>query len=416
VRVLICNQWFPPYSIGGVAQYNEFLTEGLSQRGHKVVVVSMLEKGSLEYEIRNGIHVYRVMMPGIPRLFSKMPLLGPHDRFLRNLLYSNSICRFLRKIVQEHKIDLIEYAEINGEGFYHRKYLGNLPYVIRCHTPYYLLEQTYEPGEMPFSCRFINWMEKKTIRKANGVTAPSRDLSARIEEWCDLPKNSAVPIPNLIDTDWFHPDPDYREDEILKILFVGRIERAKGIFVLADAIPEVLRKNKKVKFIFAGATRSLKGLQELKNYLSQLGCLQYCEVSGPVAKERLRELYQQCDVFVNPSTIYESFSYTNAEAMCCGKPVVTSNIGGMPQTVGDGVGGFVFKVGKSDDLAEKLSTLLDSQKLRSILGKGALYRASAFSIDSVSSHVAEYYRSLIQTQSMPQFEVLSNHSKLTRNP
>ena len=392
MNILICNQWFPPSSTGGVAQYNEYVAEGLSEAGHGVVVVSVTEDNSSQHENRNGIHVCRVKMPGIPRMFSRLPLVGRQHRFLRNLLYSKSVCRDLKQIVHNHNIDLVEYADINGEGFFHRKYLRNVPYIVRCHTPYYLLEQTYDPGEMPFSCRFLNWMEKKTIKRANGVTAPSQDLAERIERWCELPSNSVVSIPNPIDTDWFCPDPYYKAGVVTKILFVGRIEKAKGIYVLADAMPKVVKTHTKVRFIFAGEPRNERGLSDFKSYLNKLGIQEYCEFAGGVTREKLRELYQQCDIFVNPSTIYESFSYTNAEAMACGKPVITSDIGGMPETVGDMIGGLVFRNKDSRDLAEKVSMLILNEELRHKLEKQARKRSKHYSVVNVIDKIMSFYQ------------------------
>ena len=397
MNIGICNQWYPPFSCGVVAQYNENLAKSVSRSGHKVVVVSSLVNGGDKRDYCEGVHVYRIPMPQIPYRFSKLPVIGMQSRFLRNMLYGYSVCKYLRAIVEKYQIQLVEYAEINGEGFFHRRYLGRLPYVVRCHTPYFLLEQTYEPGEMPFSCRYVNWMERKTIREANGVTAPSMDLAARIEDWCDLPMGAVVPIPNGIDTEWFHPAPDYCEEDVLKILFVGRIERAKGVFVLAKAIPDVVGGNRDVSFIFAGGPRTQKGFEELKSYLRQRGALQYCEFTGVVTKKELCKLYQQCDIFVNPSTIYESFSYTNAEAMACGKPVVTSDMGGMPETVGDEVGGLVFPTSDARDLAKKLCRLIEDRDLRLRLGAQARDRSVRHhSTQSVIDKVFSHYEGLLR--------------------
>lgn len=395
MNILICNQWYPPFSYGGVAQYNEHLAKGLTEKGHNVVVVSTLAAGSKNYVFNEGVPTYRIPKPEFPYWFSKLPFIGRQNRFLRNLLYSNSVCQFLKTVVSEHRIDVVEYAEINGEGFFHRKHLGNLPYVIRCHTPYYLLEQTYEPGEMPFSCRFINWMERKAIMRANGVTAPSKDLARRIEKWCNLLEGVVHPIPNVIDTHWLHPDLDYQSDNVVKILFVGRIERAKGIFILADAIPMVIENYKNVKFVFAGGARTSKVLHEFKTYLEQSDSFRHCDLLGFVTKERLLEHYQRCDIFVNPSTIYESFSYTNAQAMACGKPVVTSDMGGMPETIGNTIGGLVFRSKDSSDLAAKLCSLIEDASLRENLGNKARKKSLDYSKEIVVDKLIVLYENLV---------------------
>jgi glycosyltransferase involved in cell wall biosynthesis len=255
-----------------------------------------------------------------------------------------------------------------------------------------LLEKTYEPGEMPFSCRFLNWMEKMAIKHADGRTAPSHDLAQRIEKWCGFPTGGVVPIPNPVDTDWFCPNSEYEAGEVLKVLFVGRIEKAKGIYVLADAVPKVEKTHTKVRFIFAGEPRNEKGLADFKSYLNKLGVLGYCEFAGGVTREKLRELYQQCDIFVNPSTIYESFSYTNAEAMACGKPVITSDMGGMPETVGNMIAGLVFRNKDDQDLAGKLLLLISSEELRQKLGDQARERSMQYSVANVTNKIISFYQ------------------------
>lgn len=113
--------------------------------------------------------------------------------------------------------------------------------------------------------------------------------------------------------------------------------------------------------------------------MRELNVLGHFEFTVGVSREKLRGLYQHCDTFVNPSTIYESFSYANAEAMACGKPVIASDMGGMPETVGDGIEGLVFRSEDSQDLSEKLSLLIQDQGLRERLGRQARERASNYS-------------------------------------
>lgn len=134
MNILICNQWYGPNSHGGVAQYSEYLARGLSERGHEVVVVASHDGGFSGCGRSDGVDIFRVNMTGIPRWFSRVPCAGRQDRFIRNLIYSKSTCRVLRKLVKDYRIALIEYPEINGEGFFHRAYLAELPYVVRCHT------------------------------------------------------------------------------------------------------------------------------------------------------------------------------------------------------------------------------------------------------------------------------------------
>ena len=64
-----------------------------------------------------------------------------------------------------------------------------------------------------------------------------------------------------------------------------------------------------------------------------------------VSYELLPEFYEKANLIVVPSEIYESFSYTVAQGMACGKIVIASNLGGIPETVDHGKAGLLFEPG-----------------------------------------------------------------------
>jgi glycosyltransferase involved in cell wall biosynthesis len=80
--------------------------------------------------------------------------------------------------------------------------------------------------------------------------------------------------------------------------------------------------------------------------------------------------------------------------MACGKPVVTSDVGGMPDTVGNMIGGLVFRVKDSEDLSKKLLALIGNRELRDLLGKQARERSLNYSIGKVIDCIVDFYQSL----------------------
>ena len=69
--------------------------------------------------------------------------------------------------------------------------------------------------------------------------------------------------------------------------------------------------------------------------------------SGHIPYNELLKYYNNSDIVVVPSEIYESFSYTVAQAMACGKVVIASQIGGIPETTDNGKAGIPFTPGDS---------------------------------------------------------------------
>lgn len=145
------------------------------------------------------------------------------------------------------------------------------------------------------------------------------------------------------------------------VLYLGRLEKRKGIQDLFAAIPQVLAKIPNVQFIIAGANNSHRdGFQQQTGltyaaYFQQ----QYAQFTGQVSflgqvsEEKLNELYQTCDLFVAPS-LYESFGLIYLEAMNYGKPVIGCRAGGIPEVINEGITGLLAEPEAPDSLAKAM--------------------------------------------------------------
>ena len=110
---------------------------------------------------------------------------------------------------------------------------------------------------------------------------------------------------------------------------------------------------------------------------------------GWVPQDRVPELYRDADIVIIPSLWIEPFGITTLEAMASGLPVVGSRIGGIAETIVDGVTGLHFEAGNADQLTDALRKLLDSPQLRQNLGEAGRRRAEeVYDWDRV---VDEYY-------------------------
>jgi glycosyltransferase involved in cell wall biosynthesis len=113
---------------------------------------------------------------------------------------------------------------------------------------------------------------------------------------------------------------------------------------------------------------------------------------GWKSQDELPALYRAADIVVVPTIAQEGLSRTSVEAMAAGRPVVASNIGGLPYTVADGVTGLLYQPGNSTDLAAKLHMLLDNAQLRRQMGLAGRRRFEQdFTWDKV---IDRYYRPL----------------------
>lgn len=141
---------------------------------------------------------------------------------------------------------------------------------------------------------------------------------------------------------------------------MGRLAYRKGLHVLVRAFPFVLKEFPNAQLFIAG-----KGYMEsfIRILIKSLHLDENVKILGFIPDEKLPKLYALSHPFVLPSLYCESFGITLLEAMASGKPVVASNIGGIPEVVKDGVTGLLFKRGNPEDLADKIIMVLENRSL-----------------------------------------------------
>ena len=131
----------------------------------------------------------------------------------------------------------------------------------------------------------------------------------------------------------------------------------KGISTLIDSMKIVLKKED-AHFIFAGDSRIKKS--RLKKKLEGISEENYTFM-GYVDYEKIEHLYNKVDLFVLPS-LTESCPLNILEAMACQLPVVATDVGGIPEIIREGVEGLLVKPGNAEDLAEKISYMIENKK------------------------------------------------------
>ena len=148
---------------------------------------------------------------------------------------------------------------------------------------------------------------------------------------------------------------NYVADDERMVFYVGRLVREKGLGVLVEAIPHVLRRFDKVKFIIAGRGPYE---HELKERCYQLGIFQRVYFTGYIDDFTRNALYRGADVAVFPS-LYEPFGIVALEAMAARVPVVVSDSGGISEIVLHGVNGLKAFTDNPLSLADNILWLLE---------------------------------------------------------
>lgn len=170
------------------------------------------------------------------------------------------------------------------------------------------------------------------------------------------------------------------------VLFVGMLIFLKGIHILIQAMELVIRQIPDAKLLIIGRGAYQRQLEELA---SELGLEEKVEFVGHVSQTTLRQYMRNCRVLVLPS-LSEGLGRVLIEAMACGKPVIGTNVGGIPGLIQDGVNGFLIPPNDPRALAEKLVHLLSNEGEGVRMGaKGQKLVAQTFSTEKYVEGYAE---------------------------
>jgi glycosyltransferase involved in cell wall biosynthesis len=180
----------------------------------------------------------------------------------------------------------------------------------------------------------------------------------------------------------------------MNLLFVGRVERVKGIEDALQAFAIIHREIPSVRLLVAGRGSDTY-VTAMRTYSRILGISDHVEWLGQRTAVELAGLYAQCSLLLHPTHIDNSPNSV-AEAMAAGLPVVASNVGGIPSMVDDGVNGKLVKSGDPQALAKVVLTLLRDDGLRCAISAQAREKAEAlFRPDRVAEETMKIYRAML---------------------
>lgn len=203
-------------------------------------------------------------------------------------------------------------------------------------------------------------------------------------------------IPNGVDVERFaaptQPLPEL-DDGMLNILFVGRLEKRKGLRYLLRAFAQMKAARPDSRLLIVGGydARQRRGYERWVKE-SDLGDIHF---AGYLPLEALPRYHHSSHIFCAPNTGNESQGIVLLEAMAAGLPIVASNIDGFAGVLTHGVEGLLVRPKDSDALAAALIGLAGDPALRASMAGEARERAQHFSWERVSQRVLSYYERLL---------------------
>jgi D-inositol-3-phosphate glycosyltransferase len=241
-------------------------------------------------------------------------------------------------------------------------------------------------------------IERRTMAGSDRIVAlTATDRQQMVRHYGELAPITV--IPGGVDLERFSPRPQSEarvalglsaDDKIL--LFVGRIQRLKGLEILLRAFARLDDLPARLLVVGGqpGTSHESREIARLQHLATRLGIDTRTTFVGAVAHERLPLYYTAADATVMPSS-YESFGLVAVESLACGTPLVATRVGGLTSIVRDGETGLLVPWRDADLFAERLRQVLEDDPLRQRLASQARESVLGYGWDRIADeHLALY--------------------------
>ncbi|MBN1261656.1 MAG: glycosyltransferase [Anaerolineae bacterium] len=397
LRICLLSYTYPPAKYDGVGRLTNLMARGLYEAGHSVHVITHGEKERVSFY--DGAYVHQ-----IPYQLERYGAYRRFDRTFHGLNNSHAVYERVRSLVINEGIQIVDSPLWLYEGLV-TEVSRLVPVVVRLVTA--LRQVSAIQNEHDPDTKMMGEMEQLLIEQADHWLPNTRATLEAVQKVYGLaaPEQRYTIVPYGIVP---APDAEIRPFDVgrrdpLTVLFVGRLEKRKGIQDLFAAIPQVLRQLPDTRFVIVGADNSMfdgfagqTGMTYPTYFAHRYGeFASHVQFTGEVDDAQLQAFYQTCDVFVAPS-LYESFGLVYLEAMNFAKPVIGCRAGGVPEVVEEGVTGVLVDPEAPEALAGALASLLRSpERLRALGLAGREQVLSRFSYHQMASNFADVYRRVI---------------------
>ncbi|SEJ54608.1 N-acetyl-alpha-D-glucosaminyl L-malate synthase BshA [Cyclobacterium xiamenense] len=371
---------YPTFGGSGVVATE--LGKALSAKGHQIHFITYSQPTRLDFFSEN-LFYHEVDIKSYP-LFEHAP-------------YELALASKMVNVVKYEQLDLlhVHYAIPHASAAYMAKQILkrqgiSIPVVTTLHGTDITLvgkDPSYEPV-VTFS-----------INESDGVTAVSADLKKDTLLHFDVDNHIEV-IPNFIDLNRFKKQKKEHfkraicpNDEKL-LVHTSNFRKVKRVDDVIRVFFE-LRKAIPAKLLLVGDGPERDKMERL---CRQLGTCEDIRFLGKL--EAVEEVLSVADLFLMPSE-KESFGLAALEAMACEVPLLTSNVGGIPELNINGETGFLCEVGNIEEMTEKALFILDDKNLPGFK-KNALARAKMFDVTAVLPLYEAFYLKTIEKCLHPQ--------------
>jgi glycosyltransferase involved in cell wall biosynthesis len=382
MKILLVNNFF--YNRGGDCTYMFSLKKLLEEKGHKVMVFSMDHPRNFHSEYSDYFVSYINYDEEV-----KNVNLSSGINVLKRTVYSREAKKKIEGLLKHDKPDIVHlqniHHHITPSVFYPiKKYKIPLVWTLHDYTVICPNTSFLSHGRVCEKCkkRKYYWSPivkckknslvastmaaiETTLHRIMGVNklvdafiTPSEFLRNKLIEY-GFNKERIVCVNNFSNVDLMNK----RNNPGDYYLYVGRITEEKGIKTLIDAA--IAASIGRLKIVGEGPLKeSMISYVDVNNGRN-------IEFLGQKSHDEVMELIRGSTFVVVPSEWYENYPFAVLEAFSCGKPVIGSRIGGIPELIKDTERGLIFETGDSTDLIATIKYLLNNPDIIAEMGRNA---------------------------------------------
>jgi len=378
--VYTCSYAYP--SISGVWNRVENLAKYMIKQGHEVHVLTSnliagTDKKEKPYENYQGIHIHRFP---VKLKLTKYQLLFTGKKFNQTL-----------KKIKPDMIDCQTYRHAEGKAALNYSLKNKIPCILTTHACFLPVE--VRGKKLSLLADIYDFIiGKKILKKYSKIFRISHwELKYLLALKAD--KNKIIYSPNGIPEEFFKTKPKKIENQT--VLFFGRIEPRKQVHVLIKAFAKISEKYPKSKLLIVGPIENIANYEEkLKKLIKKYNLEKKVSLLPPIYEiSKKIKLINSCQIYVLPST-WEGFPQSLIEVMALEKCIVVSDCDGNKEVIKNNETGFLFRIGNTKDLANKLDYCLSHNTSK--IQKNTKKLAEKFKWENIGKDVEEIYRDLIK--------------------
>ena len=403
MKILLVNKFH--YLKGGSEKYYFELAELLRKNGHEVAFFSMQN----EKNIKTNCKEY----------FTENFELNSNNKLKAvDIIYSRENKRKMKEVLENFKPDIVHLNNFQRQlsaSIIDAIKEKNIPIVFTAHDLQSIcpnktmLDNEKKICQQCIQGNYFNCIKKRCIEgsrlksslgaieaqyykmkniyieKINKIITPSEFYKKQLIK-SGISENKIIPMHNFIDINQYNLE---TEDNGYA-LYLGRLSEEKGIINLINAFGRI----KQGQLHIAGEGPEIG---KIKQFIKENNLQDKVKLLGFLNEDEIKESIRKCRFVVIPSIWYDNCPYSVMETLVIGKPVIGSDMGGIPELVKNNENGLIFKHNSIEDLTDKMKILFRNTELVKKFSENARnISIKLYSKENYYKKIVEVYDELIR--------------------